>query len=68
MLFSLFLNDIEEQFIMPGTEGLDVNLFKVFMLLFADDIVNFSNTAEELQSSLDLLSQYCKRWKFRKQK
>ena len=68
MLFSFFLNDTEEQFIMSGTEGLDVNLFKVFMLLYADDIVNFSNTAEELQSSLDLLSQYCKRWKFRKQK
>ncbi|MCG7867658.1 MAG: reverse transcriptase family protein, partial [Candidatus Thiodiazotropha taylori] len=65
MLFSLFLNDIEEQFIMSGIEGLDVNLFKVFMLLYADDIVIFSNTAEELQSSLDLLSEYCKRWKLK---
>ena len=37
-----------------GIEGLDVNLFKVLMLLYADDIVIFSNTAEELQSSLDL--------------
>ena len=65
MLFFLFLNDIEEQFIMSGIEGLDVNLFKVLMLLYADDIVIFSNTAEELQSSLDLLSDYCKRWKLK---
>ena len=35
------------------------------MLLYADDIVFFSNTAEELQSSLDLLSDYCKRWKLK---
>ena len=65
MLFSLFLNDIKEQFIMSGIEGLDVTLFKVLMLLYADDIVIFSNTAEELQSSLDLLSDYCKRWKLK---
>ena len=65
MLFSLFLNDIEEQFIMSGIEGLDVNLFKVLMQLYADDIVIFSITAEELQSSLDLLTDYCKRWKLK---
>ena len=34
MLFSLFLNDIEEEFIKSGIEGLDVNLFKVFMILY----------------------------------
>ena len=59
MLFSLFLNDIEEEFIKSGIEGLDVNLFKVFILLYADDNVVFSNTAEELQNRHDLLSEYC---------
>ena len=63
LLFSLFLNDIEEQFIHSGIEGLDVDMVKVFLLLYADDIVIFSNTAEELQSGLDILSVYCKRWK-----
>lgn len=63
LLFSLYLNDIEEQFIQSGLEGLDINMFKVFMLLYADDIVIFSKTAEELQSGLDLLSEYCQRWK-----
>ena len=58
-MFSLFLNDIEEEFIKSGIEGLDVNLFKVFMLLYEDDIVIFSNIAEELQNSFDLLSEYC---------
>ena len=63
LLFSLYLNDIEEQFIQSGLDGLDINVFKVFMLLYADDIVIFSKTAEELQSGLDLLSEYCQRWK-----
>ena len=29
------------------------------MLLYEDDIVIFSNIAEELQNSFDLLSEYC---------
>ena len=35
------------------------------MLLYADDIAIFSNSAEELQSSLDVLSEYCLRWKLK---
>ena len=38
-------------------------MFKIFLLLYADDIVIFANTAEELQNSLDLLVCYCQRWK-----
>ena len=47
-LFSLFLNDIEDKFIHSGFEGLDVDMFKLYMLLYADDIVIFANDAEEL--------------------
>ena len=35
------------------------------MLLYADDIVIFSDTAEDLQRSLDLLLEYCNRWKLK---
>ena len=63
LLFSFYLNDIEEQFINSGLEGIDINMFKVFLLLYADDIIIFSNTAEELQQSLDLLLEYCNKWK-----
>ncbi|MCG8033307.1 MAG: reverse transcriptase family protein, partial [Candidatus Thiodiazotropha taylori] len=65
LLFSMFLNDIEDQFLNAGLAGLDVNMFKMFMLLYADDIVLFSSSAEELQKGLDLLSDYCKRWKLK---
>ena len=65
LLFSLFLNDIEEQFSHSGVEGLDLDLFKIFMLLYADDIVVFANNAEQLQAGLDVLSEYCARWKLK---
>ena len=65
MLFSLFLNDLEEVFATQGYEGLDINIFKIFMLLYADDIVIFSKSAEELQEGLSLLLNYCNRWKLK---
>ena len=40
-----------------------MNTFKLFLLLYADDIVIFANTSEELQVSLNLLAEYCERWK-----
>ena len=62
-MFSLYLNDIDEQFLNSGLEVIDINMFKMFMLLYADDIVIFANNAEELQQSLDLLLNYCNIWK-----
>ena len=63
LLFSLYLNDIEDTFVNSGLEGIDIDMFKMFMLLYADDIVIFANSAEELQQSLDVLLNYCNRWK-----
>ena len=39
-----------------------LNSLKLNCLLYADDIVLLSETAEELQNSLDKVSQYCKKW------
>ena len=64
-VFSLFLNDLEELFVSEGYDGLDIDMFKIFMLLYADDIVIFSKSAEELHESLNLLVDYCNRWKLK---
>ena len=61
----IFLNDIEDQFIHSDFEGLDIDIFKLFMLLYADDIFIFANNAEELQIGLNLLSDCCTRWKLK---
>ena len=36
---------------------------KLFLLLYADDMTIFSETAEGLQVGLDILEKYCDRWK-----
>ena len=64
-LFSMFLNDLEEEFILNGIEGVDIGLLKLFILLYADDIVIFSSSPEGLQNGLNNLDAYCKRWKLK---
>ena len=46
ILFSLNLNDIEEQFMNSGIEGIDIDMFKMFLLLYTDGIVIFANNPE----------------------
>ena len=62
-LFSMYLNDIEEHFITHGFKGFEVGMLKLFLLLYADDIVIFSENEEGLQNGLNLLEQYCDKWK-----
>ena len=64
-LFAMFLNDIEDVFISKGLCGIDVDCFKMFLILYADDIVIFANCKEELQLSLNVLHDYCNRWKLK---
>ena len=63
ILFSLYLNDIEEQFMNSGIEGIDIDMFKLFLLLYTDGSVSFANNPEKLQNGLDLLYDFCSKWK-----
>jgi len=58
-LFAMFVNAIENMFVVNGVKGIDVNMFKMFLILYADDICHFANTSDELQTSLKLLYDYC---------
>ena len=62
-LFSMYLNDIEEFLSTNTYEGIDIDTFKIFLLLYADDIVLLSETVSGLQKGLLLLEEYCDRWK-----
>jgi hypothetical protein len=33
--------------------------FKLFLLLYADDTVSFAESAEELQTALNIFEEYC---------
>ena len=61
-LFSMYLNDIEEYLITNEFSGVDMGVLKLFLLLYADDIVLFSESEAGLQKGLVLLEEYCNRW------
>ena len=65
ILFSMYLNDIEREYILKGVEGVDIGMLKLFLLLYADDIILFANDIENLQLSLNILKNYFKRWKLK---
>lgn len=62
-LFAMFVNDIESHFMDKGSEGVDIYTFKLFLILYADDIVIFAKSSKELQEHLDFLSDYCSKWR-----
>ena len=41
----------------------DIGFLKLFLLLYADDIVIFSETEQGLHEGLNVLSKYCEEWK-----
>ena len=43
--------------------GINVDMFKLFLILYADNIVIFANSKEQLQLNVDALYEYCQRWK-----
>ena len=59
----MYLNDIEDEFYLHGPEEIDIGSFKLFLLLYADDMTIFAETAEGLQIGLDIYESYCNRWK-----
>jgi len=51
----MFLNDIEDVLMNKGLSGIDVNFFQILLVLYADDIVVFAESKDELQRRLDAL-------------
>ena len=62
-LFSMYLNDKEEEFYLKGVEGIDIFSIKLFLLLYADDMTIFLETEAGLQQGLNVLETYFYRWK-----
>jgi len=61
----LYLNDSEEKLLLTGYQGIEMYMFKIFLLLYADDIVLFSQTPEGLQKGFNILQEYCYTWKIK---
>ena len=62
ILLSLFIEDLELSLQRDASCGLSLFDLCLIVLLFADDMVVLGKTPNELQSSLNYLHEYCKKW------
>ena len=69
----MFLNELEDHFknlagcpLVIVNEKLEANIhifIEIFVLLYANDTVIFSESKEGMQSALNILQSYCDKWK-----
>ena len=69
ILFSLFVDDLENYLISNGNDFINFDIdfdieqfIKILVLMYADDTVIFSNSKEMLQQGLNNLHNYCALW------
>ena len=62
LLFCLFISDLESSLLNNGVLGVKLVNLCLPLLLFADDVLLFGNSPEDLQHSLNILSSYCSTW------
>ena len=62
LLFSLYVEDLELYLQTSDLSGLKLQDITLILLLFADDMVIFGDDQYDLQNSLNMLCEYCKRW------
>jgi len=69
ILFSLYLNDLENYLSVNGASCIEINdndlsvYLTLFELLYAHDTVVFATSEETLIQSFYLFSNYCNQWK-----
>ena len=63
-LFSLFVNDMEQELKDKGINGISIDDLKLYRLPYTDDSVIFSSTRDvRLKMGLDVLHDYCSKWR-----
>ena len=62
MLFSLFINDLDDDIRSLNTEVCKLYDTYINTLLLADDLILLANSKEELQMKIDKLSEFCAKW------
>ena len=60
----MYVNDLEETLVSNNFKGIEIGMLKMLLLLYADDIIIFfSDTEYGLRRGLDILKDYCNKWK-----
>ncbi len=63
-LFGLFINDLVSA-LKAITKGIDLETLVVQCLLYADDLVLIAESEEELQKMLNVVHDWCEKWRMR---
>ena len=61
-LFNLFINDLA-LFLKDMNVGISINETQIPILMYADDVVILSENEEDLQHMLNLVNNWCQKWK-----
>ena len=61
LLFNIFINDLFDKLKSTQDISLDTQTFNI--LMYADDLIILSTSKENLQKNLNLLNEYCNKWK-----
>ena len=62
LLFSLFISDLESHLSANNSGSIHLGSKKAHLLLFADDLALLADSHSGLQTSIDLLEEYCLTW------
>ena len=62
-LFNIFINDLPAEFNFDGNNPVSIGNTTISCLLYADDLIIMSTSAESLQKCIKKLEEYCKKWK-----
>ena len=62
ILFSLYANDFEIEFIMSGCTSIELQNLHCFILMYDDDMGLFSESVDGLQNMFEVLYDYTKQW------
>ena len=61
-LFSMYVNALEDTLFLHGADCVNIETLKLFLLMYADDIVIFAESPEDMQNNLNIHEMYCKKW------
>jgi hypothetical protein len=58
LLYSLYVNDMEVELIKQNCKSHELRMLNLYLLMYADDMVLFSESMHELQKMIDLVNLY----------
>ena len=58
----MYVNDLEDTLFLHGADCVNIESLKLFLLMYADDIIIFAESPEGMQNNLNILEMYCKKW------